>query len=143
MADAAVVAEFNINLAWETEGLRLDPKVVKKGVAAILKNSAKGIYFVAEEPGAGVVGQLMITYEWSDWNNADYWWLQSVYVRKDFRGRGVFSALFEHLEKTARKSKRVCALRLYLAKTNKRARQAYRKMGMKASPYEVMDLVIS
>ena len=139
--DLSVIADFNIKLAWESEHLELDPKIVTPGVAAVLKNKTKGIYFVAEIDGF-VAGQLMITYEWSDWRNGDIWWIQSVYVKKEFRGGGVFKALFEHVTELARKSGDVCALRLYMEKNNERARRAYLKMGMTETAYEVLEFGI-
>ena len=126
-------------MAWETEGLRLDPEVVRRGVAAVLEDAHKGIYYVADADGE-VVGQLMITYEWSDWRNGNLWWIQSVFVKEAYRGRGVFRALFEHLEKLARASGGVAGLRLYMHADNQRARQTYERLGLKHSDYEVFEL---
>src|SRR6476619_7579916 len=92
-ADAAIITRFNIDLAEETEALRLEPECVGAGVRALLTDPSKGSYFVAELDGK-VVGQVMITFEWSDWRNANIWWLQSVFVDPAYRGRGVFAALF-------------------------------------------------
>ena len=121
LADAPVVADFNLRLAAESEHLRLDPECVATGVAAVLSDASKGIYFVADADGA-LVGQLMITYEWSDWRNGNLWWLQSVYVKEEFRGQGVFKALFRHLENLARTRDDVAGLRLYMHADNERAR---------------------
>ena len=105
--DAPVIADFNLRLAEETEQLRLNPARVRAGVAAVLSDPAKGIYFVAEINGV-IAGQVMITYEWTDWRNGLIWWLQSVYVRAEWRGRGVFRALFDHLKELARARPDVC-----------------------------------
>jgi GNAT superfamily N-acetyltransferase len=137
--DAATIAEFNIRLAQETEDLRLDPNVVRLGVEALLKDPAKGSYFVAETPGTGVVGQILITYEWSDWRNGNTWWIQSVYVRDEFRGQGVFKLLFEQVQKLAKASGEVCSLRLYVEKENRRAHRAYEKLGMQETHYLVFE----
>jgi GNAT superfamily N-acetyltransferase len=139
LTDAPIVSEFNLRLAEETEPLRLDPETVRAGVAAILSDPAKGIYFVAEIEGA-VVGQLMITYEWSDWRNGNPWWIQSVYVKPECRGQGVFPALFKHLDGLARSDKQVAGLRLYMHTENERARRAYERLGMKHSDYEVFEM---
>jgi GNAT superfamily N-acetyltransferase len=139
LSDAAVIAEFNLRLAEETEDLQLNPDCVAKGVAAILADPAKGLYYVAE--GAReVVGQVMITYEWSDWRNGNLWWLQSVYVRKDFRRKGVFRALFKHLQDLARSHGDVRGLRLYMHSENGRARSSYQQLGMKPTKYEVFEM---
>jgi ribosomal protein S18 acetylase RimI-like enzyme len=142
-ADAAVIVDYNIRLAEESEGLHLELDVVTKGVTALLADPAKGIYFVAETPDAGVVGQLMITYEWSDWRNGNIWWLQSVYVHPEFRRRGAFKALFENLVALAEKSQEVSSLRLYMEKHNEQARRAYHKLGMKELDYQVLELPLS
>ena len=142
-ADAAVIADFNIRLAFETESLKLDPETVRQGVAALFADPAKGIYFVAEMPGGDVGGQLMITYEWSDWRNGNIWWIQSVYVKHEFRGQGIFKALFDHLERLARETKGVCSLRLYMEKHNQQARRAYQKLGMTETKYQVFEFEIS
>jgi GNAT superfamily N-acetyltransferase len=143
MADARVLADFNIKLALETENLRLEPKTALAGVRALLKDSTKGVYFVAETPESGVVAQLLITYEWSDWRNANIWWIQSVYVRSDFRGRGVFKALFEHLTRLAKKTRQVWSLRLYVEKHNDSAQRTYLKLGMNEMEYDVFEFPIS
>jgi GNAT superfamily N-acetyltransferase len=137
--DAAVISEFNIRLALETEDLRLDPATISAGVAGVLEDSSKGLYFVAEV-GGEIAGQVMITYEWSDWRNGNIWWLQSVYVKSEFRRLGVFRSLFEHLRVLASEDPGVFGLRLYMHGDNARARQAYERFGMKTTHYEVMEL---
>jgi len=138
LVDVAVIADFNSRLAWETEKLQLDPATVRLGVRALLKDAAKGTYFVAEQGGV-IVGQLLITYEWSDWRNGNFWWIQSVYVAAEFRARGVFRALFSHVQKLARSRRAVCGLRLYVEKHNRRAQQAYDRLGMHHAPYEIYE----
>jgi len=138
-ADASVIAEFNLLLAKETEGLQLDPACVNTGVATLLADTAKGIYYVAEVNGV-IAGQLMITYEWSDWRNGNIWWIQSVYVRHDFRRMGVFGMLFKHLCELARSQREVCSLRLYMHSENHTARRSYEKLGMSKTQYEVFEL---
>ena len=101
-ADAPTVVEFNRLLAEESEGKTLDLKLLRPGVDAALADPHKALYFVAENDGA-IVGQTMITYEWSDWRNGWIWWIQSVYVRSNARRQGVFAALFEHIRETARR----------------------------------------
>jgi GNAT superfamily N-acetyltransferase len=138
-ADATVITDFNLRMAEETEQLRLDPETIRAGVVAVLADPTKGLYFVAELEGV-VAGQVMITYEWSDWRNGNLWWLQSVYVRKEFRCRGVFRALFRHLEQLARARRDVAGLRLYLHTGNEHARRTYERLGMTQSNYEVLQM---
>lgn len=141
LADVPVIADFNVRLAEESEGLRLDEARVQAGVAALLKDRAKGIYHVAEVEGA-VAGQVLITYEWSDWRNGNIWWIQSVYVKPEFRRAGVFRSLFNHLQHLARARAEVCSLRLYVHSGNTRASQSYERLGMTRTHYEIFELEV-
>lgn len=138
MEDVVPISEFNQLLAWETEKIRLKPNVIRSGVLAMLSDPAKGRYFVATVAGR-VVGQIMHTYEWSDWRNGFLWWIQSVFVHQEFRGRGVFRALFEHLKQEAILNHGV-GLRLYVEKENRTAQEVYRKLGMLQGGYHVLEL---
>lgn len=137
-ADAPIIAEYNRLLALETEDKVLDPSVLAAGVAALLADVRKGRYFVAEEAGA-VLGQTAVTYEWSDWRNGWVWWLQSVYVRKDARRRGIFEALYRHVEGAARAEGNVIGLRLYVERHNGAAQECYRRLGMTESPFLLLE----
>src|SRR5262245_53677419 len=123
-ADAAVVIEFNRLLALETEGKALDRALLTPGVKAGLADAHKGRYFLAEQGGTAV-GQMGITYEWSDWRNGWMWWIQSVYVRPEFRRQGVFRALFEYVQQAARDDPEVIGLRLYVERDNHVAQRTY------------------
>lgn len=139
--DANTIASFNVSLARETEALELDPSLIKAGVAALLDDDNKGRYFVAESKGE-IVGQIMHTWEWSDWRNGYFWWLQSVYVRQDFRQQGVFRMLYDYVAKMAQDSPTVVGLRLYVDNENQTAQSTYQKLGMTASDYRVMEYLI-
>ena len=141
LADLPIIADFNGRLARESEGLALEAARVEAGVGAVLNDPAKGIYYVAEVTGA-VAGQLMVTYEWSDWRNGNIWWIQSVYVKPEFRRAGVFRALFHHLHSLARSQKDVCTLRLYVHADNARACQSYGRLGMTRTRYEIFELEV-
>ena len=137
------MADFNLRMAWETEERRLDVARVRAGVAALLGDSAKGIYYLAEaekDGSSAVAGQLLITYEWSDWRNGNFWWIQSVYVPEEFRGRGVFSALFNHICHLAKTRKDVCGLRLYMDAHNHKARRTYERLGLMQTNYEMFEI---
>jgi ribosomal protein S18 acetylase RimI-like enzyme len=140
--DAEQIAEFNSRIALETEGKRLAREIVVPGVEAMLADRSKGQYWVAEADGR-VVGQIMVTYEWSDWRNGNVWWIQSVYVHGDYRRRGVFSALYRHVESLARQDSKVRGIRLYVEHENTRAQQTYQSLGMKMTDYRVMQTIFS
>jgi GNAT superfamily N-acetyltransferase len=138
LSDAAVIVDFNLALAAESEALVLERDCVGAGVDALLRDANKGRYYVAEKDGL-VVGQVMITYEWSDWRNATIWWLQSVYVRPDHRGKGVFTALFGHLRDLAFRAQQVCGVRLYMHQANEQARAVYERLGLHQTEYRVFE----
>ena len=130
-------------MARETEQRNLDPSRVLAGVKALLNDPAKGIYFIVEAQQNGepvIAGQLLITYEWSDWRNGQFWWIQSVYVAEPFRSQGVFRSLFHHVHALAKKRKDVCGVRLYMDSHNQTARRAYERLGMKCTDYQVFEI---
>lgn len=138
--DLEFIAAANSALAAESEGLSLDPALLRSGIQAVLDDPALGRYYLAEADGQ-VVGQLMTTYEWSDWRNGLFLWIQSVYVLPAHRGGGVFRALFGHLSDMARADPRICGIRLYVDRSNGRALAVYGRLGMHRSNYGVMETV--
>jgi ribosomal protein S18 acetylase RimI-like enzyme len=136
--DAAVLVEFNSAMALETEGKRLLPEVIGAGVRSLLERPASGFYLIAETD-AGVIGSLLITKEWSDWRNGDFWWIQSVYVRPEWRRKGVYKKLYRHVQELAAQDPKVCGFRLYVERENSRAQETYRALGMKETHYRVFE----
>lgn len=136
--DIATLAENNISMAMETENKILDKNTISKGVSSIINDRTKGIYWVMEI-GGNLVGQLMITYEWSDWRNGTMWWIQSVYVPKMYRRQGIYSSLYENLVNLANSDPDCCGIRLYVEKNNTRAAETYSKLGMVNAGYEIME----
>ena len=135
-SDLDVVCDFNARLAWESEAKRLDDDVLHRGVLALLSDPTKGRYFVAEIEGQ-VVGQLAMTYEWSDWRNGWFWWIQSVYVHPDHRRQGIFTQLCRYLEEKAVDEKDVIGIRLYVEEENDGAQSTYEKLGLTKTTYGV------
>jgi GNAT superfamily N-acetyltransferase len=138
--DLEFLALGNEAMALETEHRTLDPQVVRRGVGAALADLAHGRYFVAEDASGRPVGQLMVTYEWSDWRNGQFWWIQSVYVLPGWRRRGVFRALYAHVDALARTTPGVCGLRLYVEADNVNAQRTYERCGMVDAGYRVMEV---
>ena len=141
-ADRPMIAEFNRRLAIETEGKELDPGVLDRGVAHALADPARLRYWVAEARCSGqirLVGQTAITREWSDWRDGWVWWLQSVYIDADFRGHGIFRALYQHIRDAARAEPDVIGIRLYVENGNLRAQKTYEALGMRPGGYSVLE----
>jgi GNAT superfamily N-acetyltransferase len=137
-SDADVVADFNYRLAAESEGMELDPELLAAGVAQALADPQKARYFLATEAGQ-VIGQIMITTEWSDWRNGWFWWIQSVFVEQEFRRQGVFRSLYEYIYQAAQQDPSVIGLRLYVDCENQGAMDTYMKMGMAETDYFVLE----
>jgi GNAT superfamily N-acetyltransferase len=140
--DTETITEFNTAMALETEDRRLDQATLRDGIRSLLSQPEYGFYIIAERPHTDVIqpiGQLMITYEWSDWRNGLFWWVQSVYVVPDHRRRGVYQAMHRHITDEAKNDPRICGIRLYVARDNHRAHTAYRRVGLVPSPYDMYE----
>jgi GNAT superfamily N-acetyltransferase len=136
-SDTATIIAFQQAMAMETEGLDLDTDVLLKGVAAVFENPARGQYWVYEKDGE-VVASLLITYEWSDWRNADVWWFQSVYVIPEYRRKGIFRKMYDNIRREAAASS-IAGLRLYVESNNLPARKTYEAMGMSSEHYTMYE----
>lgn len=141
LTDAPLLVDFALAMAYETEHKRLDRATVERGIAKLLAEPARGAYRVAMRDGE-VVGALMVTFEWSDWRCADWWWIQSVYVRESARRSGVFSALYASVKREAERRDDVCGIRLYVERDNQRAQSTYAAIGMVDAAYLVMEEVM-
>ncbi len=136
--DADTIAIFNVELARESEDIKLDPATVIKGVHALLEQPQYGFYVVAEQDGI-ILGSLMITYEFSDWRNGVLWWVQSVFVRPEYRRQGVLRNIFTFLREKAKQQGNVCGFRLYVEKNNHNAQTGYERFGMKKAGYDMYE----
>lgn len=140
--DWPTIVDYNCRLAAETESTTLDPSLIESGVKRLLADPRKGRYFVACSEDR-IIGQLMHTYEWSDWRNGDIWWLQSVYVMPEFRRQGVFRLLYETLQSEAEADPDVVGLRLYVEQENEHAHATYENLGMHRPGYFVMQRMMT
>ncbi len=137
--DLETLVEFNAALACESEAKRLDLERLRAGVAALFQNPSRGFYLVAQG-SKFVVGQLLITKEWSDWRNGDFWWIQSVYVKPEFRRQGVYRALHNHVLAEAKERGDVCGVRLYVDQDNHVAKRVYASLDMQQSHYDLLEI---
>ncbi len=133
-SDVPDLVSFNQAMALETEGKHLDDAVLSKGVSAVFEDAKKGFYVVAEENGI-IIGGLMVTTEWSDWRNGWFWWIQSVFIRPEGRGQGIYRKLYQFVKEMAGEHESVCGFRLYVENENKNAQAVYEKLGMEKTYY--------
>ncbi|MDX1453957.1 MAG: GNAT family N-acetyltransferase [Gammaproteobacteria bacterium] len=137
--DRDTIVRFNQLLAKETEDKDIPAAVLEPGVGALLSDPHKGRYFIYEVDGKAL-GQTMITYEWSDWRNGWFWWIQSVYVDRSIRGSGAFGALYRHIKELAETEPDVCGIRLYVEKQNEHATAVYLALGFQHTHYNLLEV---
>ena len=140
-SDIDAIVRFQADMAMESEGTMLDMDRLTLGVTSAINDEQKGIYLVARANDTPI-GSLMLTREWSDWNNQWYWWIQSVYVMPEYRKKGVYKALYATLKDMARENG-VSQIRLYADRTNLSAQQVYQRLGMRESHYLMFEEIIS
>ena len=136
-ADAEHLIAFNQAMALETEQRSLASEQIEPGVRKVLENANHGFYVVAETAGESqdIAGALMVTFEWSDWRNGMFWWIQSVYVRPPYRGNSIYTRLYDYVRERAREQGGVCGFRLYVEKENRHAQAVYQALGMQETHY--------
>jgi len=132
--DIEHLVKFNQAMAQETEGKGLDAGVLRPGVTAVFSDPSKGFYVVAERE-ARIAGGLMVTFEWSDWRNSWFWWIQSVYILPESRGQRIYSQMYDFVKAKAGEKGDVCGFRLYVEKENLHAQAVYESVGMEKSYY--------
>ncbi len=136
--DAETIARFQVLMAQETEGARLEWETVQKGVSRVFDQPEHGFYLVAERDDQ-ILACTLLTYEWSDWRNGQVLWIQSVYVLSEHRGKGIFPSIFSYLQQLVFESKQYVGLRLYVDKKNHAAKAVYQKLGMDSQHYELFE----
>jgi GNAT superfamily N-acetyltransferase len=136
--DALQIVEFQLAMALETEDYELNRYVCTRGIEALFEDRSLGRYFVAEEHDQ-LLASLMITYEWSDWRNGMVWWIQSVYVVPDARGRGIYKGLYQFVQRLAAANETCKGIRLYVDRRNAIAQEVYRRLGMNGEHYQVFE----
>ena len=136
--DAAELAAFNINMVHETEDVELIPEVIAAGVKAMIDNPQLGFYLMVELDN-GIQASLMVTTEWSDWRNGMFWWIQSVYVRPQYRRQGLYRELYLRVKELAEQEPAVCGFRLYVERENTSAQGTYESLGMTETEYKMFE----
>lgn len=138
VGDIDNIVDFQLEMAQETENITLNEETVTLGVRSVMNDPSKGLYLVARDEEGAAVASLMITKEWSDWRASWYWWIQSVFVKKEHRGNGIFKSLYREAVRLAHEDNSK-EIRLYVENSNKTAQETYKKVGMKESHYLMYD----
>lgn len=136
--DASKIAGFNVALARETEQCAINRRLVGAGVRTLLAEPRHGFYIVAAT-GKKIVGMALITFEWSEWQNRQWWWLRSVYVDTALRRQGVFSKIYGYIQEMAERQGNVAGIRLYVEKENSAALRSYCKLGLQPNAYRFLE----
>jgi GNAT superfamily N-acetyltransferase len=138
IGDLQTIVDFQIDMAWETEGVRLDGLICGAGVRAVFQDPSLGQYYIAESDSR-VAGVTLTTYEWSDWRNGVVWWIQSVYVLPEFRRQGIYSGIYAFIRNLAESDPAVRGIRLYVDRRNTAAQEVYTHLGMNGEHYQVFE----
>ena len=138
-SDIKEIIQFNINMAMETENKKLNKETVTKGVQEVFNTPSLGYYIIVKD-SSGILGCLMITYEWSDWRNGLFWWIQSVYVKKTYRRQGVFRKMYKFINERAIADKKCTGIRLYVENNNSIAQKVYNNLGMTETYYKLFEV---
>tara|TARA_B100000029_G_scaffold215934_2_gene213754 strand:- start:22232 stop:22684 length:453 start_codon:yes stop_codon:yes gene_type:complete len=138
-SDIKEIIQFNINMAMETENKKLNKETVTKGVQEVFNTPSLGYYIIVKD-SSGILGCLMITYEWSDWRNGLFWWIQSVYVKKEYRRKGVYKKMYKFIHERAIADKKCTGIRLYVENNNSIAQKVYNSLGMTETYYKLFEV---
>ena len=136
--DVSVIAGFQQKMAGETENLSLDETILIKGVTRVFQDPSKGFYLVAME-NESIIASMLLTPEWSDWRNSLFLWIQSLYVLPEYRRKGVFRKMYDHVKQLVLDSDAYAGIKLYVDQNNQRAQEVYKQVGMDASHYKLFE----
>jgi len=135
-------------MALETETVSLDPAMCRRGVEAVFADPSLGRYFVVEQekllsgstgPAGVIVGSLMVTYEWSDWRCGTVWWIQSVYVTPEMRGKGAYRLMYATVRAIVEADASLRGIRLYVDRRNLSAQKVYERLDMNGEHYQLYE----
>lgn len=136
--EASLICQFQIEMALETENLKLNHQTVLLGVQSVLDNPHLGRYYVALN-AEQIIGCLLMTAEWSDWRNGYMAWIHSLYLTPAVRGQKIFTDFFNFIKSEIQNNQNYFGIRLYVDKTNLHAQKVYKKIGMNNNHYELFE----
>lgn len=133
------MAQCQIDMAYETENFKLEPKLIKAGVTEVINNPTRGKYYLAIDETEKLMGMLLTMPEWSDWRCAEVTWIHSVYVYPEYRKQGVYKKLYEYIKENIQADPKSAGIRLYVDKTNTKAINVYKQLGMSDEHYALFE----
>lgn len=111
---------------------RVDQPIKGEKISATLKelekNPGRGQIIVFEEAGE-IIGYAILIFYWSNEYGGDVLHIDELYVKPDFRQRGVATSFFKHISETFEHKARL--LQLEVSPTNTKAMNYYHKLGFK------------
>ena len=138
ISDTPTIAKFQTQMALETESKILKESTIRQGVESVLKCPNKGFYIIAETDSQ-IIGSLLVTFEWSDWRNGWFFWIQSVFVDAKYRRQGVYRVMHSEVIRRTKESGNCCGIRLYVEKDNRNAQKVYKTLGMHETDYYLYE----
>ena len=141
LADLEMLVAFTLSEALDSERRSLNAVEVRRGVMGAFDSPPKVRYWVVESGGRMVASTSIVT-EWSNFRGGDYWWIQSLYILPEHRGRGLVDTILQHLVQEA-KAGLALDLRLYGFNTNARALRAYQRFGFREAPYLILTKALA
>ena len=137
-SDLDIIVDFIAEEAREAEGRTLQRETLERGIGAALQDDSIADYWLLVSDIGIACGCTSVVKEWSDWNAGFYWWIQSMYIAPDCRGKGYLNTLLDAVAEAAR-TRKCLELRLYVHKDNRAAMRAYEKAKFRDSPYLIMS----
>jgi len=137
LSDLEKLVFFAFEEAKEAERVEKAPETLRIGIETALNNENIALYWVLVDENDEPVGNISALREWSNLNAGFYWWIQSLYILPEYRGKGYVSQLFDAVKAEAR-AQGGLDLRLCVHEDNKRAIKAYYKSGFSESKYKIM-----
>lgn len=141
LADLEQLTAFTLAEAAEAEGMPKHQPDVRAGIRTALLDDDVAMYWLLEHAGVAI-GHASIVKEWSDWHAGYYWWIQSMYLDPQHRGRGLMPRLLGAIRECAREH-HALQLRLYVHRENSRAIRAYQLAGFNDSDYRIMVMDVA
>ena len=137
--EAELIAKYNREAAVEAGNNPLNYDKSIKWVKYIIKNPNSWFFLVFEKEEK-VVSILLVTFEWSDWRNGNWYLIQSVFTLPEYRKQWCFKALLKKVKNISSEDINSCWLKLEVRNDNLRAQTVYKNIWFNDSEHQVFTL---